>query len=343
MERVFIVGASGKVGRELLRHTYANLPIEGDIVPEPMMVVGLANKAAHIYSRDGITERDAVRFAGKELNGTGHERLESLIALLREEPGPMHIVDATGERYALGFHIGIVASTPHSIVTANKNPLVYSGMDTFSKLVSDLGRYRYSCSVMAGAGAVECAGMIREKGDGVAQIEGCLSGTAGFVLSGMELGVPPSAGIEEAVRLGYAEPDWGSDMDGSDSAKKILILARSAGMRAGIGDVAKVPIAEGKRIMDGELMNRMRAAMEKGMRLRYIARMRNESGACSMTVGLEEVLAQSDLGRLEGPMNKIIIRSDGIKNPLVIEAPGAGIYVTAQNIRRDILYQARER
>ena len=68
-----------------------------------------------------------------------------------------------------------------------------------------------------------------ESGDRVLRIEGCVSGTLGYVLSALEDGRAFSEAVREAVRLGYAEPDPREDLSGQDVLRKGLILARLLG------------------------------------------------------------------------------------------------------------------
>jgi homoserine dehydrogenase len=68
-----------------------------------------------------------------------------------------------------------------------------------------------------------------ESGDRVLSVEGCVSGTLGFVLSAVSTGRPFSDAVREAVARGYAEPDPRDDLSGRDAARKGLILARLLG------------------------------------------------------------------------------------------------------------------
>ena len=68
-----------------------------------------------------------------------------------------------------------------------------------------------------------------ESGDRVLRVEGCVSGTLGFVLSSLEAGRPFSEAVREAVARGYAEPDPREDLSGADALRKGLILARLLG------------------------------------------------------------------------------------------------------------------
>ena len=65
-----------------------------------------------------------------------------------------------------------------------------------------------------------------ESGDRVVRIEGCTSGTLGFLLTEIGRGSLLSAALRCAMEKGYTEPDPRDDLSGMDVARKALILAR---------------------------------------------------------------------------------------------------------------------
>ena len=68
--------------------------------------------------------------------------------------------------------------------------------------------------------------MLRATGDKVHRIEGCLSGTLGYVCDRLEQGERLSSIVREAQENGYTEPDPALDLSGVDVGRKALILAR---------------------------------------------------------------------------------------------------------------------
>ena len=62
----------------------------------------------------------------------------------------------------------------------------------------------------------------------VSKISGMLNGTTNYILSNMENGVSFEVALEEAKEKGYAEPDPSLDINGTDAAHKIGILASLA-------------------------------------------------------------------------------------------------------------------
>ena len=78
--------------------------------------------------------------------------------------------------------------------------------------------------------------------DRVQRISGCLSGSLGFITSGLQAGEPFSSVTARAKQLGYTEPDPRDDLGGVDVARKALILARTLGMRAEMAEVELEPL-----------------------------------------------------------------------------------------------------
>ena len=75
--------------------------------------------------------------------------------------------------------------------------------------------------------------------------------------------------------------------------------------------------------------------------MRYVASFKHgDSGAPSIAVGFQVVPKASNLGRLTGTTNFFYITTDiyPANAPFIIEAPGAGLDVTARNILDDITH-----
>jgi homoserine dehydrogenase len=94
-------------------------------------------------------------------------------------------------------------------------------------------------------------------GEDVLEVGGVLNGTTNFILSEMTRGASYAGALAEAQRLGYAEADPGSDVEGIDAAHKLAILAQLAFRRAvtspliarrGISTVGRDDVSLGKRM-----------------------------------------------------------------------------------------------
>jgi homoserine dehydrogenase len=242
------------------------------------------------------------------------------------------------------------------VVTANKAPLA-GPMDEWRALLAEAGAagriLRAEATVGAGLPVVDTLEMLIATGDRLQGLEGCLSGTLGFLMTRIEEGVAFSDAVAEAVRLGYTEPDPVTDLSGVDVARKALILGRLSGLIDDDTPVRSTPLVDpslaGLRVddllvrlkgHDAEIAARADAARREGKVLRYLARV--EPGV--VEVGLAAVPADSPPGALRGSDNLILFRSERYSaRPLVVTGPGAGVEVTAMGVLGDIMRIAAER
>jgi homoserine dehydrogenase len=114
------------------------------------------------------------------------------------------------------------------VATANKALLAEHGPEVF-EAARKAGRA--VCFEAAVAGGVPIIRALAESlaANQVTAIQGILNGTSNFILSSMaERGVSYADALAEAQRLGYAEADPTLDVDGSDAAHKLAILAQIA-------------------------------------------------------------------------------------------------------------------
>ena len=126
------------------------------------------------------------------------------------------------------------------VVTANKALLADCGAEVFEAARK---AERAVCFEAAVAGGVP---VIRALGESLAAnqvtaIQAILNGTSNFILTAMaERNLTYAAALAEAQKLGYAEADPTLDVDGSDAAHKLAILAQiSFGVAAKPHEIAR--------------------------------------------------------------------------------------------------------
>jgi aspartokinase/homoserine dehydrogenase 1 len=238
------------------------------------------------------------------------------------------------------------------LVLANKKPLAgppAAHRRLFETAALAGRRVRYEATVGAGLPVLDTFRKLVDSGDTVLRIEGCVSGTLGFVLSAVEEGRPFSEAVREAVRLGYAEPDPREDLSGRDVLRKGLILARL------IGYEGRVPAAEDlvppslRKVglarflaalpsLDEAWRRRAEAERAKGRALRYVV----VATARGVEARLKAVPRASELGALRGTRNLLSFTTRRYREqPLVVAGPGAGPEVTAAGVLNDIQSLAR--
>ena len=117
------------------------------------------------------------------------------------------------------------------VVLANKKPLA-SGQHVYDGLMTSDPRMRYGATVGAGLPVISTLRRMVTSGDQVVRVDGILSGTLGFIFSGMDAGKETfSAMVRKAAALGFTEPDPRDDLNGMDVARKALIVVRELGWK----------------------------------------------------------------------------------------------------------------
>ena len=236
------------------------------------------------------------------------------------------------------------------LVLSNKLPLAgpWSESMRLHELAGSYGRrIRHETTVGAGLPVIDTYYKLIESGDRVERIEGCLSGTLGYLLTEIEGGRKFSDAIRAAMKNGFTEPDPRDDLAGMDVGRKAIILGRLLGFSGNLSPrnvESLVPramqalpldefLAQVSRF-DDEWDRRVHSAGARGRVLRYVASVTRQS----LSVRLREVERSSPLGALKGADNTVVFTTARYKsNPLVITGPGAGPAVTAAGVLNDIL------
>lgn len=143
-----------------------------------------------------------------------------------EDPSVQVIVETLGGIDPAAELIALALSESKPVVTANKAVLGAYG-PVLRRWAADSGAPLLFEAAVAGAVPVirGLSGLLRA--DEIVKIEGVLNGTTTFMLSYVEeTGATISEALAEARRFGLCEPDWSRDLDGSDAADKLAVLAQ---------------------------------------------------------------------------------------------------------------------
>lgn len=351
---LIILGA-GQVGRALVRQLLEAAPLHAQRDGVQFPVVAWCDSGGAVVDPDGIGPELLRAIEANKAQGTPL----GAMPVGYPQTDPAAIVDVAGADGCIVVDVTASAATVPALelalrrgygaVTANKVPLTLD-QSIFDRLVGSR-RFRYEATVGSAVPVIEATRGLLRAADRVDVVRGALSGTLGFICTGLQAGQPFSALVAEAMRRGYTEPDPRTDLGGTDVARKGLILARTLGWRLDIGDVtigslvpahlAALPLDDFlARLpeLDAEFSGRVASAAAEGQVLRYVAEL--QSGR--VTVGLRAVPLDSALGQLRGNDNLVAFQTRYYPDePLVLRGRGAGVEAAAAGVHADIVALAQ--
>ena len=234
------------------------------------------------------------------------------------------------------------------VVTANKRRLAGSFDGYGSLREAGWRRFFYETTVGAGLPVLRTLHELVGTGDQLRRITGLLSGTLGYLMDEVSKGRRFSEAVRHAHTLGYTEPQPLDDLSGEDVARKLIILAREAGLELERDSLDVEPLAsvdewrgleldslwERLATLDDGFAARLAEAAAAGRRLCYVASLEGGRGR----VGLEAVDAQHPCASARGTENVIAFYTERYSDmPLTVRGPGAGREVTAAGVFADIL------
>lgn len=239
----------------------------------------------------------------------------------------------SGEEPAASLLAAALADGRHA-VTANKRVVAAHGPRLEALARKNGVRFGFAAAV---GGAVPMVEAVRAAAaDGaVRSLAGILNGTANFVLDRVAAGDTLAEAVVEAKRRGLAEADPRDDLDGSDSARKLAILARAA---FGAGPRAEAWSVRGIEDL-GE--DRIRAAARAGSPFRLVARVGAGPDGPWASVGPEEVPPDAPLAGVAGDANRLVV-TPAAGPARAVSGRGAGRWPAAEAVLGDVLDLARE-
>jgi homoserine dehydrogenase len=223
------------------------------------------------------------------------------------------------------------------VVTANKDLIATEGPWLAAFAARTGASLRYEAAVGGAIPIVRALGGSLA-GEDVFEIGGVLNGTTNFVLDAMESGAEYADALAEAQRLGFAEQDPRSDVDGHDAAHKLAILAGLAFRRPSVSP------SLARRGIGGISRDDVRAGAERGLRLKLVAVARKAGDVIEAGVTPAFVPEDHPFARPRGAENVVRVVGRGC-GTLVFSGAGAGGDATASSVVADVLaaLEARER
>ena len=349
---VFIAGF-GAVGHELVRLIGLSADRIARRRGRSIRVIGLSDSSRFVIDLRGIRPEEAEsRLRGGDSSADG----AFIEAVLAAAPRGSVFVDCTDDhhlhlRYAELFRSGL------GVVTSNRRSLALPFVQ-YAALKAEARQngtfFRYDTTVGNALPILESIASDANCSDGIESIEAVVSCTLNYIITGYDGALRESLAtlLRRAQDEGLTEADPRIDLGGKDVLRKLLILAREAGVALEADDVEIVPML-GPEFFDCPLEDFYRRLAEyepqfvareaeldaAGRRQRFVASLRRDPSArlgYRAEIKMQRVGPESPFYWISGTENVTVVRSE-YSAPLVIKGAGEGVRLAATGIIKDIL------
>ena len=342
---IFIAGV-GNVGKKLLQQIQqqqAYLANEHNLI---VKVVGLANSKHFLINEEGIDLEIWETLLQQSATNTINHYVQHTINLnLRNTV----FVDVTANETVANTYASFlqksIAVVACNKIAASSQYHNYAYLKSLSKEFN--APFLFETNVGAGLPVIDTLSNLIKSGDEILKIEAVLSGTLNFVFNNYNSSATFASVVQQAQNEGYTEPDPRLDLGGTDVMRKIMILAREAGIKIEMDAITNngfLPnecfegtVSDFYKSMEkheAHFKSLYDEASSKNCKLKFVASY--NQGKCS--VGLQAVNETSDFYHLYGKDNIVLFYTKRYSNqPLVIKGAGAGADVTASGVFADII------
>ena len=243
--------------------------------------------------------------------------------MIAEASGKSVFVDCTDSETIYKWYVPVLEAGIN-VVSSNRRALSvpYAEFALMKRTARRMRRFlRYETTVGAALPILDSINMSANSSDEILSIEAVVSCTLNYILTS---GLPFAEALSRAQEIGLTEKDPSMDLGGKDAVRKLLILAREAGVPLEESDVEVEPVDGSKA--DGS--QRFVASIEKDP---------SQPKGYRASIRLKTVSPDDPAWNVRGTDNMISIRSAFHPSPLLIQGAGEGARMAASSVLNDIL------
>lgn len=245
------------------------------------------------------------------------------------------VVELIGGEYPAYDYILRAIENGKNIVTANKLVIAKHGRVIFKKADENNVQVCYEGSVAGGLPIIRPLqnSLAANK---IKKIYGILNGTTNYILTDMSKKKKEFAeSLAQAQKLGFAEADPASDIEGADAAYKITILSLLAFER--FVDVNSVYVEGITNIASEDI----KLAAEMGYVIKLLAIAKNSDQGLDIRVHPAFVPQDHPLAMINGTYNCVYLHGDAV-GQVMSTARGAGQMPTGSAVVSDIMQVSKD-
>lgn len=293
----------------------------------------IARRAGRPIVLTTIADLDVTTDRGVRL---GRTRLTTDVRAVLDDPAVEVVIELIGGYEPARKFVLQAIRAGKDVVTANKALLAVHGEELVAAAERHGVRLAFEASV---GGGIPILRALRESlvGDRTTAVYGIVNGTCNHILTTMTReGRSFDAVLVEAQRLGLAEANPATDVDGVDSAHKLAILTTLAfGVRPRFADIP----TEGIRHV--EPLD-IAFARELGCTIKLLAIAKDHGTAIEARVHPTMIPDRHLLADVGGNFNALFVRGTALGSTMYY-GQGAGSLPTATAVIADLVAMARDR
>jgi homoserine dehydrogenase len=271
--------------------------------------------------------RDPTKPRGVRLDGV---LVTTEVERILEDPEVHVVIETMGGTDPALRYVTAALAAGKDVVTANKALLAEHGTRVFAQARASGRAVAFEGSVGGGIPIVQALSVALAANQ-VQSLAAIVNGTCNFILTRMTSeSLPYEQALRQAQQLGYAEADPTLDVDGTDTAHKLAILAQLA-FEASVR-LETIPRQGIDRLQSADL----KYAGELGYRIKLLALAKLSAAGLELRVAPTLVRQGTPLAEISGPYNAIRVVGDAVGDTLFY-GRGAGGLPTASAIVGDLI------